>query len=52
MTEGPSLISVFTAVLQMMEQSVILLMQEVFASPSDYSTDLFVWIFFFLHDKK
>lgn len=45
MIEGPSLISLFIAVLQMMEQSVILLTREVSASPSDCSTDLLLWIF-------
>lgn len=30
----------------MMEQSVVLLMQEVFSSASDYPTDLFVRVFF------
>jgi len=47
MTGSPSFISLFVALLQMMEQSVILLMQEFFSSESDYPTDLFVWIFFF-----
>lgn len=46
MKEGPSLIALFIAVLQMMEQSGILFMQEVCSSASSYPTDLFVWNFF------